>query len=173
MLAATKSGKREVTPLIKSLHPQGSNSWIELAARWVLGCTFVYASFHKILAPAEFARIVYRYDLFPPESINLIAITVPWLELFAGAALITCIYPRSAVLIINAMLTVFIVILSINLWRGHTFDCGCLSSGGEDYINSAGQWIVRDLVLLILGIYIFTFDAPRNWCWASRCISKP
>ena len=34
------------------------NSWIELASRWILGLIFIYASFHKIISPAEFAKIV-------------------------------------------------------------------------------------------------------------------
>jgi hypothetical protein len=61
-----------------------SNSWIELAARWILGLTFLYASSYKILSTAEFAKIVYGYDLFPAALINLIAIIVPFMELIAG-----------------------------------------------------------------------------------------
>ena len=57
------------------------NQWLELATRLLLGVTFVYASYHKILAPAEFAKIVYGYGLFPHETINLIAIIIPFIEL--------------------------------------------------------------------------------------------
>ena len=49
-----------------------NNSWIELAARWILGLTFIYASSYKIISPADFARIVYGYALFPEIQINLI-----------------------------------------------------------------------------------------------------
>ena len=63
-----------------------NNSWIELAARWILGLTFIYASLHKILAPADFAKIVYGYNLFPEIFINLIAIIIPFLELVTGFA---------------------------------------------------------------------------------------
>ena len=94
-----------------------NNSWIELAARWILGLTFIYASYHKILAPADFAKIVYGYDLFPNEVINLISIVLPLIELITGLALILGIYPRPAVLIINGMLAAFILVLSINLDR--------------------------------------------------------
>ena len=55
------------------------NSWIELAARWILGLTFIYASYSKILAPADFAKIVYGYNLFPNGAINLIAIVLPFI----------------------------------------------------------------------------------------------
>ena len=51
-----------------------NNSWLELAARWFLGMIFLYASYHKIAAPAQFAKIIYGYYLFPDISINIIAI---------------------------------------------------------------------------------------------------
>ena len=140
------------------------NGWIELAARWVLGLTFVYASYHKILAPADFAKIVYGYDLFPNGAINLIAIGLPFIELLAGLSLILGIYPRSAVLIINGMLAAFILVLAINLIRGHEFDCGCFSAKEAGYFSSAGSTLVRDIIYLLLGLQIFLFSGIRKIC---------
>ena len=139
-----------------------NNSWIELAARWILGLTFIYASFHKIWSPAEFAKIVYGYDLFPHVLINLIAITIPFLELVAGLALIIGAYPRSAVIIINALLLAFITVLAINLIRGHEFDCGCFPAGQSGYSSSPKTTIVRDVIYFVLGIQILLFDGNRR-----------
>jgi len=140
------------------------NHWIELAARWFLGVTFVYASYNKILAPAVFAKIIYGYDLFPALFINLIAIIVPFLELVAGLALIIGFYPRSAALIVNAMLLVFITALSINLIRGHEFDCGCFSINSSGQGTFAGPLLFRDFVLLALGLYILFYrNARKLW----------
>ena len=50
----------------------------------VLGSTFIYASWHKIADPAGFATILYGYGLFPDLSINILAITIPFLEIVAG-----------------------------------------------------------------------------------------
>ena len=140
------------------------NSWIELVARWILGVTFIYASYHKILAPAEFAEIVYGYDLFPGVSINLIAIILPFVELFSGVALILGIYPRSAALIVNGMLLAFFVALSINLIRGHEFDCGCFSLYASGDSVSSSQVLVRDIVCLVLGLQVFLYNSPRRGC---------
>jgi uncharacterized membrane protein YphA (DoxX/SURF4 family) len=140
------------------------NSWIELAARWILGLTFIYASYHKILAPADFAKIVYGYDLFPSGIINLIAIVVPFIELIAGLTLILGIYPRSAVMIINGLLVMFIIVLAINLIRGHEFDCGCFSAKEAGYFSSAGSTLVRDIIYLILGLQVFLFQGIRRIC---------
>ena len=147
--------------LIKTLY---DNSWIELAARWILGVTFVYASSNKILAPAVFAKIIYGYDLFPAVFINLIAIIVPFLELVAGLALIVGFYPRSAALIVNAMLLVFITALSINLLRGHEFDCGCFSINSGAQESFAGPLIFRDFLILVLGLHVFFYRNARKLC---------
>lgn len=140
------------------------NSWIELAARWIIGLTFIYASFHKILAPADFAKIVYGYDLFPNEAINVIAIVIPFVELIAGLALILGLYPRAAALIINGMLVAYTIVLSINLIRGHEFDCGCFSAKEAGIFSSAESTLVRDIVYLILALQIFLYRGIRKAC---------
>jgi len=135
-----------------------------LIARWVVGGMFLFACYHKIVEPAHFAKIIYGYYLFPDVSINLIAIILPFLELFAGVALILGIYPRSAVLIINAMLLAFIVAIAINLIRGHEFDCGCFSFGTTGGTFSVVQLLARDIVCFFLGLQILFFDNSRKWC---------
>ena len=142
-----------------------NNSWIELAVRWILGITFIYASFHKIIYPADFAKIVYGYDLFPEMFINLIAIVIPFLELVAGFALILGFYPRSAAIIINALLLAFITVLAINLIRGHEFDCGCFSAGQSGYTSSPEVTLVRDIIYFILGMQIILFEGNRRSCF--------
>ena len=147
----------------KALKSLISNSWLELAVRWFLGITFVYASYHKIIAPAHFAKIIYGYYLFPDASINLIAIILPFLEFFSGLALLLGIYPRSATLIINGMLLAFIIAISINLIRGLEFDCGCFSFGDKGHISSARQLLVRDIIYFVFGLLLIFFDKQRRW----------
>jgi len=137
------------------------NPWLELAARVMLGATFIYASYHKIIAPAEFAKLIYGYDLFPPETINLIAIIVPFVELITGIALIIGFYPQSAALILNAMLVFFILIISINRIRGHEFDCGCFSMQTDRLDDSPGYMLGRNLLLLTMGIYSMWYGLGR------------
>jgi len=126
-----------------------------LVARLLLGSIFIYASYHKIIAPDEFAKIVYGYDLFPSETINLIAIIIPFVELISGIALIIGIYTRPAAIVIIGMLTAFVIAISINIIRGHEFDCGCFSLDTSQAANTAWQTLGRDMIFLMLGIYIF------------------
>jgi uncharacterized membrane protein YphA (DoxX/SURF4 family) len=139
-----------------------NNNWIELAARWILGLTFIYASLHKILSPADFAKIVYGYNLFPEIFINLIAIIIPFLELITGLALIIGFYPRSAAIVINGLLLAFIAVLAINLIRGHEFDCGCFSAGQSGYSSSPKVTLLRDIIYFILGLQVILFSGIRK-----------
>jgi putative oxidoreductase len=145
-----------------------SHSWIELAARWLLGATFIYASYSKILAPAVFAKIIYGYGLFPEILINLFAIILPMVELVAGLALIVGFYPRSAALIINAMLLVFIISLSINIIRGHEFNCGCFAINADSPSTFSGQLLIRDFFYLALGVYVLFYRNSRKCCLRAR-----
>jgi len=140
------------------------NSSFELIVRWLLGAIFLIACVHKIAEPAKFAKIIYGYYLFPNVSINLFAITLPYLELFAGIALILGIYPRSAALIINTMLLVFIIAISINLIRGHAFDCGCFFLGDSSHASSALQLLSRDIFCFFIGLPVLLFNHHRKWC---------
>ncbi len=150
-----------------------NNGLIELSARWVLGIIFIYASYHKIMSPAEFAKILYGYGLFPNILINLMAITLPFAELFTGLALIFGIYPRSAVLIANSMLLAFIIALSINLIRGHEFDCGCFSAGKDGGRFSVELLLIRDVIIFIVGLHVFLFDGHRRLSiYESRSIPR-
>ena len=159
---ASRAGKLKGIQLSKLRQSITNNSWIELAARWILGLTFIYASFHKIISPADFAKIVYGYGLFPEAFINLIAIMIPFLELIAGLALIIGFYPRSAAIIINGLLLAFIVVLSINLIRGHEFDCGCFSAGQNGYASSPKVTLVRDVIYFVLGLQVLLFSGIRR-----------
>lgn len=137
---------------------------LELVARWLLGAVFIYASYHKMIAPAQFAKIIYGYYLFPESTINLIAIVLPFLEFFCGASLILGIYPRSAALIINALLLMFIVAISINLIRGKEFDCGCFSFNEQGYRYTTGEVLIRDIALFVVGLQVLFFPLHRKGC---------
>ena len=150
--------------MIRPIQKVLQNGWLELVSRWILGLTFIYASYNKILFPADFAKIIYGYDLFPHALINLIAIILPFLELVAALALISGVYPRSAVSIINVLLAAFITLLSINLIRGHEFNCGCFALQNSDNNVSSQTTIMRDFIYLALGLQVFFYNRHRRWC---------
>jgi len=134
------------------------NRKIQVVFRFILGITFMAASFHKISDPGQFAQIIYGYGLFPESLINLIAIFVPFFEFFCGLLIMMGIWKGGACLIINIMLVGFIAAISINLIRGYEFDCGCFpgSSSGR-YFNPI-TLLFRDIFLLCLGFSVLRSD---------------
>ena len=128
---------------------------IEWGLRLFIGCTFIFASWHKIVSPDQFATILYGYAVFPRQFINVLAIVMPFVELVCGISLITGLLKRSSLLLINAMLIGFVFLISFNLIRGHGFDCGCFSLGDSKGTWSSVWLLVRDLVMLGVGIYLF------------------
>jgi putative oxidoreductase len=159
-----RTGKKRGARLNETVKKLWANRWVEVAARWFLGLTFIYASYDKIISPGLFAHIINDYNLFPGFSINLIAIILPHVELFCGLALVLGIYPRSAALILIGMLTGFIIALSINLFRGHEFECGCFTLAESVEKSSTTWWIIRDIIYVVAGLQVIFYDEPRKWC---------
>jgi uncharacterized membrane protein YphA (DoxX/SURF4 family) len=149
--------------LKKTIENLTGNPWVEWVARLFLGATFLYACFSKIVHPDQFAKIVYGYGLFPDYSINLIAIAVPWVEFVAALALLLGIYPAAGALLVNGMLLLYMVVLGINLARGHEFDCGCFSMG-ESHSGSSEELIIRDAFYFAVGLLVLFYRKRRRLC---------
>ena len=123
----------------------------------ILGVLFIYASYHKIADPVDFAHMVYMYKMTPGPLINLIAIYLPWIELVTGLTLILGIPGRrGAAVLTGLMLLVFMGAIGFNLVRGHPVDCGCFEGTGAHLkthaeLFSEMRWVlVRDLGMLLM-----------------------
>lgn len=117
--------------------------------RIALGGIFIYASLYKIGSPGAFAHQIYNYKILLPWMINPLAITLPWLQLLCGLALVLNRWTVSANALIVAMLVVFQMALASALYRGLNVSCGCFKSGGD-----AATWLTfaRDSSFLIAAI---------------------
>jgi hypothetical protein len=129
--------------------------WLTIRVQLALGVIFVVAALPKIVDPPSFAHMIYNYRIVPGPLVNLAALTMPWIELLSGLALILGIWRGTARTIIAAMLVVFIVAIGINLLRNNSIDCGCfdVSAAGkthEERIADMHFVVVRDLGMLLL-----------------------
>jgi putative oxidoreductase len=140
-----------------------------LLFRIVLGVTFIYASLDKIAHPEQFARIVHNYKILPGFLINVFAATLPWVEFIAGLFLIFGIFTESASLLISFLLVIFIVAISINLFRGINLNCGCFSTDPAGKKEGANL-LIKDFFFLFLGIIIFFFN--KNFASLSNLLHK-
>lgn len=146
-----------------------SDKRMMLLFRVILGVTFVYASLDKIAHPEQFARIVYNYKILPEFLINVFAVTLPWVEFFTGLFLIFGIFTESASLLISFLLVIFIVAISINLFRGIDLNCGCFSTNPAGKKEGANL-LIKDFFFLFLGIMIFFFN--KNFASLSNLIQS-
>ena len=143
--------------MLKTLVRVITDKRMMLLFRLILGITFIYASLDKISNPDQFARIIYNYHILPRFLINVYAVTLPWVEFFAGLFLIFGVFTESASLLICFLLSVFIVAISINLFRGVNLNCGCFSTDPSGTKEGA-KLLIKDFFFLFLGIMIFFFN---------------
>ena len=109
-------------------HNTGIYRVIELAARIVVGLVFLLYGLDKITHPDDFARAIANYRLLPEGLVNLVAVTLPWVECVCGLLLLAGQWVRSAALVSAFLLGVFVVAVSITLVRGLDITCGCLNA---------------------------------------------
>ena len=100
--------------------------------RWgglaILAVVFAGAGVLKILANIEFADALGRYQLFGNLFVGLLAVTLPWFELFCGGLLWARPLRRVALLGILAMCTAFAMVLGRALLLGRPASCGCFGA---------------------------------------------
>lgn len=144
---------------------------LQLVLRLVLGGFFVYASLDKIASPAAFARIVYQWQVAGPVPANLVAVTLPWVELLAGGLLLAGVWKREAALVIALLLVVFIGAAGSVLARGIDVEnCGCTSLAKTEaaspwppaWAKGVGWFLVtRNVALLGVALLLASVE-PRH-----------
>ena len=135
---------------------------VQLVLRLLLGAFFVYASLDKIASPAAFARIIYQWQVAGPLPSNLVAVTLPWVELTAGLMLILGVWRREAALVVALLLVVFLAAAGSVLARGiDVTNCGCFSVAKEAadpgwppaWARGVGWFlVVRNLLMLAVAL---------------------
>jgi uncharacterized membrane protein YphA (DoxX/SURF4 family) len=142
---------------MKTLRNLISHPLFVLLLRLALGCVFVVASLDKIQNPGQFAKNIANYRLLPYESIDGIAIILPWLEIITGTLLILGVWTRASALITISLLLAFIFAVSQALWRHLDISCGCFST--DPLAHKMTRWTLYwDVIWLAWALIVFTFQ---------------
>jgi putative oxidoreductase len=132
-----------------------THPWLTIRVQLALGAIFVAAALPKLGDPPSFAHMIYNYRILPAGLINISSLTMPWLEILCGLALILGIWIRPARWIITLLLVTFMIAISINLLRGNAIDCGCfdVSAAGKTHAERLhDMWfvLIRDTGMLLM-----------------------
>ncbi|HXY38122.1 MAG TPA: MauE/DoxX family redox-associated membrane protein [Vicinamibacteria bacterium] len=155
---------------------------VQLLLRLLLGGFFVYASIDKILAPAAFARVIYQWQVTGPLLSNLGAVTLPWVELLAGALLVLGVWKRECALVIALLLCVFLGAAATVLARGIDVEnCGCTSLARSEATSSGWPpswargvgWFLVSRDLLMLGAALVIASGAERRAAPERDAATP
>lgn len=142
--------------------------WINLILRLILGGIFLASAVIKIWdvqfthahgiqfshVPdlATFAQDVLNYHVPPRMLTNLVAITLPWIELLAGGLLVCGIWKRASAMVITALMIVFLAAIGWALAHGYDIRCGCF--GTVDARKVGITALLEDGALLAMAIWL-------------------
>jgi uncharacterized membrane protein YphA (DoxX/SURF4 family) len=131
--------------------------------RITLGIIFIWASWDKLLAPADFARIIANYQILPEVLIDPAALLLPWVEIVCGVSLVLGVYKKGAVFIVTLLLIVFVAAYLSTVMRGIDTACGCFTVSLQA-VKRSYLLVFRDLLFLgaALTILIYEFKTTRK-----------
>ncbi len=125
-----------------------------IVMRIAIGGIFIVSSITKLRQPYDFLASVYSYELVGPQIGVMVAITLPWLELFVGLSLVGEILVRGALLASIGMYMMFTFVLASAIWRGLSISCGCFNPSD---VNIISYWtFVRAAFLLLMCCAAYT-----------------
>jgi prepilin-type N-terminal cleavage/methylation domain-containing protein len=115
-----------------------------------IGVFLVATSFGHILDPYKFLHSVLNYRLISGVYAQWMAIFIPWVQIFAGIALIIGICRKGALGIAASLFTLFFLAQLTALVRGLDINCGCFGSGDHP-VSWQGCIGLVALLLVCLG----------------------
>jgi uncharacterized membrane protein YphA (DoxX/SURF4 family) len=138
---------------------------IVLAMRLALAWTFLQAGALKIWdfdharsAAPDFVVAIQQFKLLPsPDLAVIIAIYLPWMEIFAGLGLFIRRVQLGAGTVISGMTLVFMAALASAMARGLRIECGCF--GRDQASTDIPALLVRDAFILGAALFLLYWDS--------------
>src|SRR5215467_13263153 len=119
----------------------------------IVGGIFIYAGVIKVMDPVAFARDIDNYHILPWAVSVRLAFYLPWLEVFCGLAVICGLFYRGGLLILNALISIFIIASIVAKARGLDITCGCFGHASKNL--SFSSHLLLDLILLVAAVFLW------------------
>jgi putative oxidoreductase len=156
-----------VSALMRLLRHPG----VVLVAQFGIAVVFLAAALGKIGDPGAFAKQIHYFRLLPIGLENLLAITLPWVELMAALALLLRYRPRAGAVICAALMGVFLFAVGAAVARGLDIECGCFGTSDASRVGTAK--LIENTALLALALIASLGPAERHAAPAPERVAAP
>lgn len=135
--------------------PSSAVSRLALILGVLLGTWFLYSGGEKIFVSglSRFTQDVGNYKMIGRPWDAVVAYTVPWLEIIAGACLMLQILKRGAILVITGLVCMFATAIGWAWAHNLKIACGC--RGGDTPIHYWGKAFELGGYLLVLAFLLY------------------
>ena len=130
-----------------------NNPYLNIMFRVVLGFIFLTAAVAKLGDLNGFAKEIGNYQIVPDFLRNLMAITIPWIELVCSLFIISGIRIKSSVTIIGILIIIFNIAIFIALLKGLNINCGCHTQIMAEQVG--WRKILENSGLFLLTLFLF------------------
>jgi hypothetical protein len=109
---------------------------------------FLYAGLVKAWETQDFALSIQHYELIPwPDAVLLLAVYLPWVEIFAGLAVLLRRLYLGGLVAVAGLMIIFTGSL-VSAWqRGLDISCGCFGRKKEAIRTNFPALLSRDLAI--------------------------
>ena len=139
------------------------NSPLRSGCRLILGAAFLLAGGMKIAHPVEFFSDLLSFGVpFPELFLRVVAVGLPWLEVFVGLGLLLNFWPETVRPVASVLCLIFVLMLGQAVVRGIDLNCGCFGSAGRGWFERPAVALVRAGVLLAASLYLAAVHPARS-----------
>jgi putative oxidoreductase len=124
--------------------------------RIFMGLLLIYSGFFKALDLENFSRVISLYNISPDVLVPYATVILPFLELMIGVLLLFGYKIKSASLISIGLMIFWATIISINVYKGKNFECGCFETSRFGLSEAIGMpLVIRDVIFMVILFFIF------------------
>jgi len=136
---------------------------VRQTACWILRLGFAvllgWASVDKILHPYAFGQDVLNYRVLNEGWSCLVAVWLPYVELFTAACLFTGLWLEAAAVINSILMWTFLGLILQAFFRRLDIHCGCFTVKGESVIGPAK--IAENILFAVLSAALVSLVFKR------------
>ncbi len=130
--------------------------FLVLLLRLFVAVILFAAGWAKVRELEEFTKVVLAFEILPSSAARLLARGLPWGELGLAVLLSAGLWIRAVAILVALLLSVFGLVIAVNLMHGRELKCGCFGSRRSK--RAGWDLIMRNGFLISLLVPVFMFD---------------